>query len=240
MTNHKKVILANKLGLMPTRTIKTKLESYVVNNVRAKQLLGDLPERFMSNEDKERDLFELVDVIHDDVREKAYRDIVENNDITPSPSQSSVNSNSASISETNKSKLAFIVMPFNEGWSEGVCGLIKEVINEDVKELKLKAKRADDFFKPGVIMDDVSKCIETSAVIIADISALNCNVYYELGMAHALGRKHNVILLKQKNSGDIPFDLNSYRRVEYVGTIGSNNEFKQSLRQALLAVFDKD
>ncbi|MEW6241061.1 MAG: hypothetical protein AB1564_09675, partial [Chloroflexota bacterium] len=62
------------------------------------------------------------------------------------------------------------------------------------------------------ILEDIIASINHSDLIVADLTGSNPNVYYELGIAHAFGRP--VILLTQSVS-DLPFDLRSYRVLQY-------------------------
>jgi hypothetical protein len=62
-------------------------------------------------------------------------------------------------------------------------------------------------------MQDVVSLIDRSAVVIADCTGRNPNVFYEIGIAHTLGRE--VILITQVDA-DIPFDLRHLRYVSYL------------------------
>jgi hypothetical protein len=46
-----------------------------------------------------------------------------------------------------------------------------------------------DLANPGNIIDQVWTSIRSAAAIVADITGGNVNVYYEIGLAHALGKK---------------------------------------------------
>jgi hypothetical protein len=54
--------------------------------------------------------------------------------------------------------------------------------------------------------------IATADLVVADLTGANPNVYYELGVAHALRRR--VVLLTQ-SIDQLPFDLRSYRVISY-------------------------
>lgn len=62
-------------------------------------------------------------------------------------------------------------------------------------------------------MQDVVSLICKSSVVICDLSGKNPNVFYEAGIAHALGKQ--VILITQHMDG-IPFDLRSVRAIQYL------------------------
>ena len=72
--------------------------------------------------------------------------------------------------------------------------------------------RADDIRAHQNILKDIISALAESALIVADLTGSNPNVYYELGLAHAFRKR--VILLTQQVD-DLPFDLRSYRVIPY-------------------------
>jgi len=50
-------------------------------------------------------------------------------------------------------------------------------------------------------------------VILADLTKHNPNVFYEMGLAHALGK--TIIMIKQKDSVAVPFDVSRHKYFEY-------------------------
>jgi len=96
--------------------------------------------------------------------------------------------------------------------------------------LNLVAKRADDFFGAHHIMSDVWEAINSARVIIADCTGRNPNVFYEIGVAHTLGR--TVILITQSGT-DVPFDLQAIRFIQYEYTPRGMTVFEKSLEQTL-------
>jgi hypothetical protein len=101
----------------------------------------------------------------------------------------------------------FIIMPFGPRWSR----IVWETIRSTIIDLQFKCIRADEQYGHQ-ILEDLWQGICEAAIVIADVTGRNPNVYYELGIAHVLGRR--VILLTQ-DSGDIPFDIHIYRHVPY-------------------------
>jgi hypothetical protein len=93
------------------------------------------------------------------------------------------------------------------------------------------------------MLDSIVKRIETSNVILFDISTDNANVFLELGVALALTKNKNnisVYLIKEKKSNEhlfqhIPSDLQGYFISEYtVNSIGEatfhdNNSLRMSI-----------
>jgi hypothetical protein len=63
--------------------------------------------------------------------------------------------------------------------------------------------------------------------MVADVTGKNPNVFYELGIAHTVGR--DVIIITQ-NEQDVPFDIRNYQYFQYTA---NNDEGKQKLRSDL-------
>ena len=110
-------------------------------------------------------------------------------------------------SESPKPK-AFVIMPFGEGFDE-IYGLF---IAGALAEAGYEVFRADDIRSHQNILKDILSGLTESSLIVADLTGSNPNVYYELGLAHALRKR--VILLTQQVD-DLPFDLRSYRVIPY-------------------------
>jgi Pentapeptide repeats (8 copies) len=103
--------------------------------------------------------------------------------------------------------LCFVVMPFAEPWSNRTFTILKETL----APLGYRCVRADDVYG-RVVLTDIWDLMNRAAFVIADLTAGNPNVYYELGMAHTLGK--DVIPLLQ--SGErIPFDQRPFRILFY-------------------------
>ena len=119
-------------------------------------------------------------------------------------------------------KEVFVIMPFTEEWSGVVWS---HMITPAVESMGLTPFRADNLYGEK-IMEDIWKGILHSSIVIADITGRNPNVFYELGIAHTLGKK--VILLTQ-NVEDIPFDLRHLRHIIYKTDIVGADKFKPEL-----------
>jgi len=104
----------------------------------------------------------------------------------------------------------FVIMPFAEPWSDRIWrDHIKRYVMEF--EARFNCIRADNLFGQDV-MKDIFRSLVQCSLIIAETTSRNPNVFYELGMCHAMGR--NVVLLTQ-NAEDIPFDLLRFRHCVY-------------------------
>ena len=105
----------------------------------------------------------------------------------------------------------FVLMPFDEEFDFVFNDFLKPVFGS-IKDAQFEVNRASDIGNQRSIINDIVVQISRSDLVIADLTGCNPNVFYELGLTHALRRP--VILLTQ-NIEDIPFDLQTYRTLEY-------------------------
>jgi len=98
-------------------------------------------------------------------------------------------------------------MPFDSALNN-VYDAVQNVVED---YCGLTCLRADEIAKPERITEDIWAAINESRFLIADLTNLNPNVFYEVGLAHALNKP--VILMTQGQ--DIPFDLRQVRYLEY-------------------------
>lgn len=103
---------------------------------------------------------------------------------------------------------AFVIMPFDPEFEAVYSDLIKPSLENSGYEVN----RADSLMNQQNILKDIIRQIANADLVVAELTALNPNVFYELGIAHAL-RKRTVLLTQSID--DLPFDLRSYRVVSY-------------------------
>jgi bifunctional UDP-N-acetylglucosamine pyrophosphorylase/glucosamine-1-phosphate N-acetyltransferase len=105
----------------------------------------------------------------------------------------------------------FIMMQFTEPYSS----LLGNVIRPALDAAGFFADVASERSAPGAIIDDVWEAINRASLVIAEISQPNRNVWYELGLAHALNKP--VVMLMACDSGlaDLPFDTRHLRTLIY-------------------------
>ncbi len=77
----------------------------------------------------------------------------------------------------------------------------------------LVPKRADSPSTSGIITDEMFRDILCSRIVLADITGVNPNVFYELGVRHAL-RPTSTVVIKETHV-DIPFDVRNLRIFTY-------------------------
>ena len=105
-------------------------------------------------------------------------------------------------------KTAFVLMPSTSEFAV----VYEDLIIPAFEEAGFVVERALDISSQQSILRDIVTAIEKAAVVVADLTEANANVYYELGLAHALGKQ--VFLISQDVDG-APFDLRSYRIFDY-------------------------
>lgn len=127
-----------------------------------------------------------------------------------------------------------VLMPFGESWSNRIWyNHLKPIVEELNIDPPPTCIRASDFHGHDVL-HDIYHMIETSHAIVADITKHNPNVFYELGIAHSLGKP--VILLTQ-SVDYIPVDLQRFRFIIYEDNSDGYKLLKTGLEGALLEVF---
>ncbi|MEQ1525864.1 MAG: hypothetical protein ABL911_03835 [Gallionella sp.] len=100
------------------------------------------------------------------------------------------------------------MMPFHPSFTP-----VYETLQRTAEVAGLRCRRADDIWENPAVIQDVVSLIDRSKIVICDCSTRNPNVFYEIGIAHTLGRE--VILITQ-SAEDIPFDLRHLRYVQYL------------------------
>lgn len=124
---------------------------------------------------------------------------------------------------------AFVIMPFDDK----IANAIYELSTKPVcKEFGLEVLKADEIFTPNPLLDDIVAAIEESALIIADISGKNPNVFYELGMSHMLKRTQTIMITHEEYKA-IPFDISHFRIIKYENTISGKTVYENQLRKTL-------
>src|SRR5262249_15377307 len=113
-----------------------------------------------------------------------------------------------SNAEHRLQSFVFVLMPFAEKY----VTIYQHIIKESIESEEIPCIRADDFFEPRRIMDDVKRCIQEARLIVADLSGRNPNVFYEVGMAHSIGQ---TVLLLSQSIADVPPKLSNMRNILY-------------------------
>ncbi len=125
-------------------------------------------------------------------------------------------------------KICFVIMPFGE---KGVCDedgktktvnfdtIFDKVFHEAIRDVTLpegghlEPRRTDKDFFSGDIGQEMFEYLEYSRIALTDITGLNPNVFYELGVRHR-ARQAGTVIFRQLNA-KIPFDINQIKAFPY-------------------------
>lgn len=80
------------------------------------------------------------------------------------------------------------------------------------------------------VVQDIWTAIVSARLIVVDCTDRNPNVFYEIGLAHTIGKP--TILLTQR-AEDIPFDLRHLRCIDYQLTPRGMKEFETKFKQTV-------
>lgn len=89
--------------------------------------------------------------------------------------------------------------------------LQEELLGPVLERFGLTLKRGDDYVVPGRITEQTIRDLLESRLVIADISGLNANVLYELGIVHSFNRP---VLTIVDDASSLPFDVRDERVIE--------------------------
>jgi O-acetyl-ADP-ribose deacetylase (regulator of RNase III) len=112
----------------------------------------------------------------------------------------------------------FVIMPYGKrkdakGKLTNFDDVYERIIERAVDDAGLSCTRCDRVDESGVIHARMFEQIYHSQVAVADITSLNPNVFYELGIRHALVDRLTVLI--QRKGTSIPFNIAQLHVVEY-------------------------
>jgi hypothetical protein len=109
--------------------------------------------------------------------------------------------------KSDRSARVFVLMPFDAELGP----LYEEHIKKLCEQLGVTVRRADEMhgYEPFIVK--VWKAIHSADLIIADCTQRNPNVFYEVGLAHVLGKP---VVFITRNDDDIPSDI---KHLDYIG-----------------------
>jgi hypothetical protein len=125
----------------------------------------------------------------------------------------------------------FVIMPFAKKFTP----TFKAIQQAIELNLGFQCMRTDELLGGGHIIEDILRGIASSEVIVADVTGMNANVYYELGIVHMSKDVEKVILLSQ-DVAEIPFDLRQFRHIIYKAGKAGLNALTGTLAEAVSAI----
>ena len=130
----------------------------------------------------------------------------------------------------------FVLMPFSD--EDDVQAVFREHIKPVIEgRCGLRCERADDIYDISGVMQSVWEGINRARLIIADLTRRNSNVFYELGIAHTLGKP--VIMLTQ-SMDFVPFDLRHLRCVVYSYKPNEIESFETALERTVTTILSSE
>lgn len=106
----------------------------------------------------------------------------------------------------------FVVMPFGQPWSNEV---FTDFFKPAIEAANFVASRGDAIVRVGDLGTNVWRSITQAGLIVAEVTVPNPNVYYELGLADALGKP--VFAFKQAGAM-LPADISGVHFYDYALT----------------------
>ncbi len=119
----------------------------------------------------------------------------------------------------------FVIMPFKPELKPVYDNIIKPVI----ENMGYTIKRADELYTDKESMHKIWSMFHACQLVIADCTEHNPNVFYELGIAHTIGKPTVMITQNQ----DLPFDIRTKDALLYSTNFDKTENFKNKLKKAI-------
>ena len=115
-------------------------------------------------------------------------------------------------------KRCFVIMPFgvkndDDDTAIDFDQIYEELFVEPAEAAGLTIVRCDKISRAGSIHEDMFTHIAMDDVVIVDVTTANPNVFYELGVRHALAP--SVTVLTRRSGTKSPFDVQGLRIIGY-------------------------
>lgn len=139
-------------------------------------------------------------------------------------------------------RLCFVIMPIRAGDEYRIhLNRYKYIIEPAVRSVQRNGQpvydvlRGDLVSKTGSITRNILQQIYSADVVIADLTDLNPNVFYELGVRHAL---RNGTILMALEGTLTPFDVGDLRIIHYQDRVGGELEAIPQIKSFLEEIVD--
>ncbi|HEX3471375.1 MAG TPA: hypothetical protein VHT28_09340, partial [Silvibacterium sp.] len=117
----------------------------------------------------------------------------------------------------------FVLMPFKAELEKLYTSHLKKM----GEEMGIVIRRADDIFSTEPFMEKVWAGICAAKLVLADCTQKNPNVFYEIGIAHAVGKR---VVLITRSEKDIPADIKHFDYIPYVYDPEGTEQLIEKLR----------
>jgi hypothetical protein len=123
-----------------------------------------------------------------------------------------------------KKPRAFVLISFEDQY----LAVYEELIKAPLEDAGYEVERADSRLNQQSILKDIIRGIAGADLVVADLTGLNPNVFYELGIAHSLGV---ATILMTQNLEELPFDLRAYRANEYATHFSEAPKIRDKIKE---------
>lgn len=115
--------------------------------------------------------------------------------------------------------LCFVLMPFGHKPSTGGMmidfdAVYRDLIKPAIEDSELEPLRADEEMGGGIIHKPMFERLILCPYAVCDLTTANANVFYELGVRHAV-RSASTVLLFATGTKQLPFDVAPLRALPY-------------------------
>jgi tetratricopeptide (TPR) repeat protein len=142
--------------------------------------------------------------------------------------------------------ICFVAMPFGKkrdanGREIDFNSIYDDVLAQAIRDAGMTPYRADEELRGGFIHAPMYEALLLCDFVVADLTTANANVYYELGIRHAM-RKHTTVLTVG-GAEQLPFDVKPLRAISYdltaSGTVADPTKLATTLTAALKLAKDE-
>ncbi len=109
----------------------------------------------------------------------------------------------------------FIVRPFGTKLNINFDKVEQDLIQPALLQVGILGSTTASIVEQGNIREDMFGQLLLADLVIADMSIHNANVFYELGIRHALRDKRTFLIRCSVDGHDVPFDLKTDRYLSY-------------------------
>jgi hypothetical protein len=119
---------------------------------------------------------------------------------------------------------AFVIRPFglkkdSAGTEIDLEKIHQELIAPALQDAGLGRGTTGEIIEPGNIREDMFGLIIEADLVICDITIHNANVFYELGIRHALRKKRSVLIKGGPVKDSTQFDILTDRYLKLAGRL---------------------
>ncbi|MGE0474416.1 MAG: TRAFs-binding domain-containing protein [Nitrospirales bacterium] len=137
-----------------------------------------------------------------------------------------------------KRPLCFVLMPF--GKKPNAAGSVidfdavyRDLMSPAIQEAGLEPLRADEEMTGGIIHKPMYERLILCEYAVADLTTANANVFYELGIRHAI-RQWSTVLVFAEGGSQLPFDVAPLRAMPYRLSAGGIPDAIPETKSALI------